>query len=81
MIKLLFSPSYLSEWSQMIEVALCPMLKSLPGEEQREMAELFVRAIRSARSWRFRGFSEEAALKGEGFEEDVREFMRALEEC
>lgn len=81
LIKLLFSPSYLSEWSQMIEVALCPMLKSLPGEEQREMAELFVRAIRSARSWRFRGFSEETALKGEGLEEEVREFMRALEEC
>lgn len=81
LIGLLFSPSYLSDWSQMIEVELCPMLKDLPEEEQGKMAEAFIEAKRSARSWRFRGFSEEAALKGEGFEEDVREFMRALEEC
>lgn len=75
LIQLLFSPSYLSDWSQMIEVELCPMLKPLPEETQREIAEAFVRAKRSARCWRLRGCSEdEVCLEGETFEEDVSFF-------
>lgn len=82
LIQLLFSPSYLSDWSQMIEVELCPMLKPLPEETQREIAEAFVRAKRSARCWRLRGCSEdEVCLEGETFEEDVSFFLRVLEEC
>ena len=48
-----------SDWSQMIEVELCPMLKPLSEETQREIAEAFVRAKRSARCWKLRGYSEE----------------------
>lgn len=82
LLSLLFSPSYLSEWPQLIEEQLCPMLKTLPREKQEEFAEMFVAAIRSARSWRFRGFPEdEIFLGGEKREEEVKEFMRVLDKC
>lgn len=82
LLQLLFSPSYLSDWSQMIEVELCPMLKPLSEETQREIAEAFVRAKRSARCWKLRGYSEEeTSLGGEMIEEDVRKFLSVLEEC
>lgn len=82
LVSLIFVPCYLFDWSQIIEVQLCPMLKPLQREEQEKMAEAFVRAKRSARSWCFKGFSEdEVDSSGEGVERDMREFMRVLDEC
>ena len=82
MISLLFAPCYLLEWPQMIEISLCPAMKELSRKEQEEMAELFVDAVRSARSWRYKGFSEnEVSPDGEGRGEEVREFLRVLGEC
>lgn len=79
MVRLVFAPSYLYDWKHIIEAPLCLMLQSLPREEQEEMADLFVRAKRTAHCWRLRGHSEEElALKGE---DDVGEFMRVMEGC
>jgi len=82
MVGLVFVPCYLIEWPQLIEISLCPLLKSIPVAEQEKVADFFVEAIRSARSWNFRGFSENEIFdNGAGKEDEVREFMKALEAC
>lgn len=79
MVQLIFAPSYLYDWEHIIEAPLCLMLQSLSKEEQEKIAELFVRAKRSAHCWRLRGHSEEElSLKGE---DDVGEFMRVMDGC
>lgn len=77
MVRLIFAPSYLYDWKHIIEAPLCLMLQSLPREEQEELAELFVRAKRSAHCWKLRGHSEEELSPKE--EDDVGEFMRVME--
>lgn len=79
-VQLIFVPHYLFYWSEIVEDPLCTMLQALSEKEQKEIAELFVTAKRSARGWLLKGFSEDEIFQnGEGREKDVRDFMRVLD--